>query len=93
MRIVVTRASGWIGSAAIAELVSAGQARHAGDAITNAQRRAADGEDVLLLVDSLTRFAESFGDADGAKELFDAGRAKAASGNGSLTVVAALVRD
>jgi hypothetical protein len=82
----------WKREAPQAELVSAGQARHASDALASAQRRAAEGEDVILLVDSLTRFAESFGDADGAKELFDAGRADAASGKGSLTVVVALER-
>lgn len=82
----------WKREAPKAELVSAGQARHADDALAAAQRRAADGEEVILLVDSLTRFAESFGDTDGAKELFDAGRAKAASGKGSLTVVVALER-
>ncbi|HVV91655.1 MAG TPA: hypothetical protein VHB53_14275, partial [Solirubrobacterales bacterium] len=68
----------WKREAPQAELVSAGQARHASDALAAAQRRAADGEDVILLVDSLTRFTESFGDTDGAKQLFDAGRAKAA---------------
>jgi len=82
----------WKREAPKAELVSAGQARHASDAVAAAQRRAAEGEDVILLVDSLTRFAESFGDTDGAKELFDAGRAGAASGKGSLTVVVALER-
>jgi Rho termination factor, N-terminal domain len=82
----------WKREAPQAELVSAGQARHASDALTAAQRRAAEGEDVILLVDSLTRFAESFGDTDGAKQLFDAGRADAASGKGSLTVVVALER-
>jgi hypothetical protein len=82
----------WKREAPQAELVSAGQARHASDALATAQRRAADGEDVILLVDSLTRFADSFGDADGAKQLFDAGRADAASGKGSLTVVVALER-
>jgi hypothetical protein len=82
----------WKREAPQAELVSAGQARHANDALAAAQRRAADGEDVILLVDSLTRFTESFGDTDGAKELFDAGRADAASGKGSLTVVVALER-
>jgi hypothetical protein len=82
----------WKREAPQAELVSAGQARHASDALSAAQRRAADGEDVILLVDSLTRFAEGFGDADGAKELFDAGRAAAAKGKGSLTVVVALER-
>jgi len=82
----------WKREAPQAELVSAGQARHANDALAAAQRRAADGEDVILLVDSLTRFTESFGDTDGAKELFDAGRANAATGKGSLTVVVALER-
>ena len=74
------------------QLVSAGQARHASDALAAAQRRAGDGEDVILMVDSLTRFAESFGDTEGAKALFDAGRAPAAKGKGSLTVVVALER-
>jgi hypothetical protein len=82
----------WKREAPQAELVSAGQARHASDALTAAQRRAADGEDVILLVDSLTRFADGFGDTDGAKELFDAGRADAASDKGSLTLVVALER-
>jgi transcription termination factor Rho len=82
----------WKREAPQAELVSAGQARHASDALTAARRRASEGEDVILLVDSLTRFADGFGDADGAKELFDAGRADAAGGNGSLTVVVALER-
>jgi hypothetical protein len=83
----------WKREAPQAELVSAGQARHAGDALASAQRRAGEGEDVILLVDSLTRFTESFGDTDAAKELFDAGRTeKAAKGKGSLTVVVALER-
>jgi hypothetical protein len=82
----------WKREAPQAELVSAGQARHASDALAAAQRRAGDGEDVILLVDSLTRFAESFGDTEAAKELFDAGRGDAAKGKGSLTVVVALER-
>jgi hypothetical protein len=82
----------WKREAPQAELVSAGQARHASDALAAAQRRAGEGEDVVLLVDSLTRFAESFGDTEGAKALFDAGRADAAKGKGSLTVVVALER-
>jgi hypothetical protein len=82
----------WKREAPQAELVSAGQARHAADALTAAQRRAAGGEDVILLIDSLTRFADGFGDTEGAKELFDAGRGDAATGKGSLTVVVALER-
>jgi hypothetical protein len=84
----------WKREAPQAELVSAGQARHANDALASAQRRASEGEDVILLIDSLTRFTESWGDTDAAKELFDGGRAKKASGKGkgSLTVVVALER-
>jgi hypothetical protein len=83
----------WKREAPQAELVSAGQARHANDALASAQRRASEGEDVILLIDSLTRFTETWGDTDAAKELFDAGRAKKASGKGSLTVVVALERN
>jgi hypothetical protein len=83
----------WKREAPQAELVSAGQARHATDALASAQRRAAEGEDVIFLVDSLTRFTESFGDTDAAKALFDAGRGDAAAGKGSLTVVVALERN
>jgi hypothetical protein len=82
----------WKREAPQAELVSAGQARHTSDALAAAQRRAGDGEDVILLVDSLTRLAESFGDTDAAKQLFDAGRPDAVKGKGSLTVVVALER-
>jgi transcription termination factor Rho len=47
---------------------------------------------VILLVDSLTRLGEAYEDAEAAKEFFDAGRAQAGAGGGSLTVVAALER-
>jgi transcription termination factor Rho len=80
----------WKREAPRVEIVAAGQARHAADAVAQAKLRAADGEDVVVLIDSLSRFAESFGDADEAKALFDAGRG--AAGNGSLTVVAAVER-
>jgi hypothetical protein len=83
----------WKREAPQAELVSAGQARHANDALASAQRRASEGEDVILLIDSLTRFTESWGDTDAAKELFDGGRVKKAGGKGSLTVVVALERN
>jgi hypothetical protein len=82
----------WKREAPQAELVSAGQARHANDALASAQRRASEGEDVILLIDSLTRFTESWGDTDAAKELFDGGRVKKANGKGSLTVVVAIER-
>jgi Rho termination factor, N-terminal domain len=79
----------WKREAPRAEIVSAGQARHADDALAQATRRAASGEDVIVLIDSLTRFAEDFAGPDEARDLFDAGQS--ATG-GTLTVVAALER-
>jgi hypothetical protein len=76
----------WRREAPKAEIVAAGRANHAEDALAQARSRAAAGEDVIVLIDSLTRFAESFADADAARELFDAGQGS------SLTVVAALER-
>lgn len=76
----------WKREAPDAELVVAAQARHAGDALAQAIRRAGEGEDVILLVDSLTRLE----DADTAREIFDGGLGLSSSG--SLTVVAALER-
>jgi transcription termination factor Rho len=82
----------WKRDAPQAEIVSAGQPRHASDALAQAASRAGKGEDVILLVDSLSRLAEAQGDAEAAKEFFDAGRAQGTAGGGSLTVVAALER-
>jgi Rho termination factor, N-terminal domain len=82
----------WRREAPRAEIIAAGQARHAEDAVAQAARRAEGGEAVILLIDSLSRFAEAYGDADGAKGLYDAGREPARSAGGSLTVVAAVER-
>jgi hypothetical protein len=82
----------WKRDAPQAEIVSAGQPKHAGDALAQAASRAGKGEDVILLVDSLTRLGEAYGDPEAAKEFFDAGRAQGSTGGGSLTVVAALER-
>ena len=79
----------WKREAPKAEIVSAGQDRHAEDALAQAARRAEAGEAVILLVDSVSRLAESFG-SNVAKDLLEAGRA--AAGSGSLTVVAAVER-
>ena len=80
----------WKRDAPQVEIVSAGQARHASDAVAQATRRAEAGEDVIVLIDSLSRFADAFKAANEAKDLFDAGQG--ISGNGSLTVVAAVER-
>jgi transcription termination factor Rho len=68
-----------------AEIVAASKDRHASDALAQAKRRAESGEDVILLVDSLSRLE----DTEAAKQIFDGGQGQA---NGSLTVVAALER-
>jgi hypothetical protein len=82
----------WRREAPQAEIVAAGQPRHASDALAQAATRASAGDDVILLVDSLTRLGEAYEDADAAKEFFDAGRVQAGAGGGTLTVVAALER-
>jgi hypothetical protein len=79
----------WKREAPQAEIVAAGKAQHADDALAQARARAGTGEDVIVLIDSLSRFAETFAGADEARELFDAGRGAA---GGSLTVVAAVER-
>jgi hypothetical protein len=79
----------WKRDAPQAEIVAAGQPRHASDALAQAVARAGKGEDIILLVDSLTRLAEAT-DVDTAKQFFDAGRLQGNTGGGSLTVVAAL---
>jgi len=80
----------WRREAPQAEIVAAGKANHADDAIAQAARRASAGENVIVLIDSLSRFAETYGGAAEARELFDAGREASGTGGGSLTVVAAL---
>jgi hypothetical protein len=80
----------WRRDAPKAEIVAAGQPRHASDALAQASARASAGDDVILLVDSLTRLGEAYEDADAAKQFFDAGRVT--TGTGTLTVVAALER-
>jgi hypothetical protein len=82
----------WRRDAPKAEIVAAGQPRHASDALAQASARAGAGagDDVILLVDSLTRLGAAYEDADAAKRFFDAGRV--ATGSGTLTVVAALER-
>jgi hypothetical protein len=82
----------WRREAPRAELVAAGQAHHAEDAIAQATARANGGEDVVVIVDSLSRFAAEFGGADEAKDLFDAGLGVTGTAGGSLSVVAAVER-
>jgi hypothetical protein len=78
----------WKRDAPEAEIVAAGKANHADDAIAQASARAGSGEQVIVLIDSLSRYAEDFAGPDEARALFDSGLE--AAGSGSLTVVAAL---
>lgn len=78
----------WKRDAPEAEIVSAGKANHADDALAQAVTRAGSGEAVIVLIDSLSRYAETFAGSDEARTLFDAGLSTA--GSGSLTVVAAV---
>jgi transcription termination factor Rho len=81
----------WKREAPKAEIVSAGQERHAEDALAQAARRAESGQAVIVLIDSLSRLAEEFGGSKTAKEMFDVGRS-AGQASGSLTIVAGLER-
>jgi transcription termination factor Rho len=74
--------------AATADLEPAEQARHAELALERAKRRVEAGEDVVLLIDSLTRLALASGDAAAVKPVFGAGRELEEEGSGSLTVIA-----
>ncbi len=82
----------WKREAPKAEIVAAGKANHANDALAQARSRADGGEAVIVLIDSLSRFAETFAGAEEARELFDAGLGPAGTSGGTLTVVAAVER-
>ena len=59
--------------------------------MARAKRRAESGEDVVLIVDSLTRLGVAYGDPAAVKPLFGAGRETEDEGAGSLTVVATVL--
>ncbi len=72
---------------ATAEMDHREQVRVARLALERAKRRAESGEDVVLIVDSLSRLAVAHRDPDGVKQLFGAGRELAEEDAGSLTVI------
>lgn len=78
---------------ASADMRSREQARVAELAVARAKRRAEAGEDVVLLVDSLSRLAVAGGDATRVKKIFGAGRELAEEDAGSLTVIATTLDD
>jgi transcription termination factor Rho len=73
---------------ASAEMRPREQARIAQLALERAKRRAESGEDVVLIVDSLSRLVAPSGDPVRVKRIFGAGRELAEEGAGSLTVIA-----
>lgn len=88
----------WEGALPEAEIVAApadqeprDQARAAELAIGHAKRRAEAGEDVVILIDSLSRLARGYRDPARVKRLFGAGRELAEEGTGSLTVIATVL--
>lgn len=75
-------------SIAGAEMRPADQLRVAELAVARAKRRAERGDDVVLLIDSLSRLAVAGDDPGVAKPIFAAGRETAEEDSGSLTVIA-----
>lgn len=78
---------------ATAEMEHREQVRVAELALERAKRRAETGEDIVLIVDSLSRLAVAHPDPDGVKHLFGAGRELAEEAAGSLTVIATALDD
>ncbi|MGH2922483.1 MAG: transcription termination factor Rho, partial [Solirubrobacterales bacterium] len=81
-----------------AEIVAAPADQEPGDqvraaelAIGNAKRRAEASEDVVVIVDSLSRLALGYRDPNRVKRLFGAGRELAEEGSGSLTLIATVL--
>jgi transcription termination factor Rho len=76
---------------ASAEMRPREQARIGQLAAERAKRRAESGEDVVLMVDSLSRLVGPSGDPARVKRIFGAGRELAEEGIGSLTVIATVL--
>jgi transcription termination factor Rho len=73
---------------ATAEMEPVEQARVAKLALERVKRRVEGGDDVVMIVDSLSRLGVAYGDAAEVKHVFGAGRELSEEGSGSLTVIA-----
>jgi transcription termination factor Rho len=73
---------------ATAEMEPAEQRRAAELALERVKRRVEGGDDIVLIVDSLSRLGVAYGDAAEVKRVFGSGRELAEEGSGSLTVIA-----
>lgn len=74
--------------AAPADLGAHEQVRVAERALARVKRQAESGEDVVIIVDSLTRLGNAYGDAGSVKPFFGTGRELEEEGAGSVTVIA-----
>ncbi|MGK2954212.1 MAG: Rho termination factor N-terminal domain-containing protein, partial [Solirubrobacterales bacterium] len=74
--------------AAPADLGAHEQVRVAEHALAKVKRQAEAGEDVVIIVDSLTRLGNAYGDAGAVKPFFGTGRELEEEGAGSVTVIA-----
>src|SRR4051794_30792054 len=77
--------------AATADQEPRDQIRAAELAMGHAKRLAESGEDVVVLIDSLSRLALGYRDAGRVKRIFGAGRELGEDGSGSLTVIATVL--
>ncbi|HEX3562866.1 MAG TPA: hypothetical protein VHU24_08525 [Solirubrobacterales bacterium] len=77
--------------AATADQEPRDQVRAAELAMGHAKRLAEAGEDVVVLIDSLSRLARGYRDPGRVKTIFGAGRELAEEGSGSLTVIATVL--
>jgi transcription termination factor Rho len=86
------RARGAEIAAAPADLGAEDQVRHAELVLARAKRSVESGEDVVLIVDSLTRLGVAYRDPIAVKPVFGAGRELEEEGSGSLTMIATVLR-
>ncbi len=74
-----------------ADLTTDQHVRHAELAIARAKRRTESGEDVVVIIDSLTRLGVAYGDPAAVKPIFGAGRELEEESAGSLTIIATVL--
>ncbi len=74
-----------------AEIEARERVRSAELSLGRAKRKVEQGEDVVVLIDSLSSLAEGYRDVSRVKRLFGSGRELAEEGSGSLTMIAAVV--
>lgn len=75
-------------AAAPADLGAHEQVRTAERILSRVKRQAESGNDVVIIVDSLTRLGNAYGEAGAVKPFFGAGRELEEDGTGSVTVIA-----